>query len=163
MPLEERAYAHVCVCVRSAGVARGVFWGGGCLCGFEWFAGLLHLARRVITESWVNHACNHGLPCTVADVLLTLSSARAKGKQKQMRPVATRTFAKLASTPNCSHVGLCWATAVKKRWAVPALKWARATPWEEIYEWDNRGGRARECVLFFIFFFKIIFSTCCHQ
>lgn len=30
------------------------------MCGFEWFVGPLHLAQRVITESWVNHACNHG-------------------------------------------------------------------------------------------------------
>lgn len=33
---------------------------GEAMCGFEWFAGPLHLARWVITESWVNHACNHG-------------------------------------------------------------------------------------------------------
>lgn len=30
------------------------------MCGFEWFVGPLHLVQRVITESWVNHACNHG-------------------------------------------------------------------------------------------------------
>lgn len=28
--------------------------------GSVWFAGPLHLAWWVITESWVNHACNHG-------------------------------------------------------------------------------------------------------
>lgn len=49
MQVEGKKRRGVCVC-----------GGGGALCGFEWFAGPLHLAWRVITESWVNHACNHG-------------------------------------------------------------------------------------------------------